>query len=526
MTKNFNITGVCVSEKHYMVDISKKIAKALQLVESGYYFTINRPRQYGKTTTLSLLTKMLHNRKEYLPLKISFEKIDAPTYNNHVSFIRVFLEIIISRLRFNQEEELVTFIESKIDQLKNMNDLSNLITEFVNKSGRKVVLMIDEVDRSANNQLFLDFLGMLRDKYLLQIEGEDKTFDSVILAGVHDVKNLKLKIRSDDDIHKYNSPWNIAADFKVDMSFSAEEIETMLKSYIQDKNINMDISTISEKLHYYTSGYPFLVSKLCKITDEEILPAKTSEEWNEKDIDQAVKILLREKNTNSETLVKNLENNPDLYRVVYDIIMDGKQITYNIHNPILDIGTIYGIFRNHDGLVRIHNRIYEQLIYDYMSSKIETSISMDNYNFRGQFICEDYTVNFKKVLLKFQEFMKEQYSKNDEVFLERNGRLLFLAFIKPIINGKGFDFKEVQISEEKRLDIVITYLKYRYIVELKVWRGEKAHEKGLLQLVDYLERTNEDKGYLIVYDFRKGTQKEWKNERTIVKGKEIFVVWV
>ena len=28
--------------------------------------------------------------------------------------------------------------------------------------------MIDEVDKSSNNQLFLSFLGMLRNKYLLK----------------------------------------------------------------------------------------------------------------------------------------------------------------------------------------------------------------------------------------------------------------------------------------------------------------------------------------------------------------------
>lgn len=47
------------------------------------------------------------------------------------------------------------------------------------------------------------------------------------------VKNLKLKIRPEDE-HKYNSPWNIAADFKIDMSFSKEEIAEMLKEYEHD----------------------------------------------------------------------------------------------------------------------------------------------------------------------------------------------------------------------------------------------------------------------------------------------------
>ena len=120
--------------------------------------------------------------------------------------------------------------------------------------------------------------------------------------------------------------------------------------------------------------------------------------------------------------------------------------------------------------------------------------------------------------------MKEQYSKKDAIFLEREGRLLFLAFIKPIINGLGFDFKEVQISEEKRLDVVITYNSNKYIIELKVWRGEEYHEKGLKQLVNYLDINNQDRGYLLVFNFNKN--KEYKKEELIIEGKEIFEVFV
>jgi len=49
----------------------------------------------------------------------------------------------------------------------------------------------------------------------------------------------------------------------------------------------------------------------------------------------------------------------------------------------------------------------------------------------------------EKILQRFKQFMKEQYSSKDQEFIEHHGRLLFLAFIKPIINGRGFDFKEV-----------------------------------------------------------------------------------
>ena len=55
--RRFNVTGVCVPEEDYMVDISGKLAQIRKLVDDRSYFSINRARQYGKTTTLSLLKK-------------------------------------------------------------------------------------------------------------------------------------------------------------------------------------------------------------------------------------------------------------------------------------------------------------------------------------------------------------------------------------------------------------------------------------------------------------------------------------
>ena len=67
MKKRFCTTGTCIPEKNYMVDIS-------EYIENGQYFTINRARQYGKTTTLYLLEKRL--RENYIVLSLSFESAD------------------------------------------------------------------------------------------------------------------------------------------------------------------------------------------------------------------------------------------------------------------------------------------------------------------------------------------------------------------------------------------------------------------------------------------------------------------
>ncbi|MEJ6952101.1 AAA-like domain-containing protein [Natronospora cellulosivora (SeqCode)] len=524
--KEFNTTGVCIPEKHYMVDISNKLDQIESLVEKGKYFTINRPRQYGKTTSMHLLEKRLE-AKDYLPIFISFEGIGDDVFKAEDKFCRTLLSIIKRDLNYKKGQTYKEFIEEHLDKVENFAQLDDFIFNYIEKVDKRVVLMIDEVDKSSNNQLFLSFIAMLRDKYLRRELKKDKTFHSVLLAGVYDVKNLKLKLRADEE-KKYNSPWNIAVDFEVEMDFNTEEIASMLKAYQEEKKSINDIEKITDKLYYYTSGYPYLVSKLCQIIDEKIIVDRENKEWTEKDVDEAVKIFLNMNSVNFDSLIKNLENDQRLYEFVESIIYDGKKVTYNQNNELINKGEMFGILENKDGLVKVHNRIYEQLIYDYMSTNIEinnlSQKDMNFYNYKENFITDQGYLDFEKILDKFQLFIKEEYSEKDKDFLERNGRLVFLAFIKPIINGKGFDFKEVQISQEKRLDVVITYLDKKYIVELKVWRGEKYHQTGLKQLNDYLGIQNVDKGYLLSFDFNKN--KEYKQERIKLKDKEIYAVWV
>ena len=54
MGKKFNISGTCLSDRHYMVDLSSRLEKIGSMVENGEYFVVNRARQYGKTTLSGL----------------------------------------------------------------------------------------------------------------------------------------------------------------------------------------------------------------------------------------------------------------------------------------------------------------------------------------------------------------------------------------------------------------------------------------------------------------------------------------
>ncbi|MBZ9637230.1 GxxExxY protein [Clostridium sp. FP1] len=505
MAKRFNTTGVCIPRKHYMVDISNKIDEIEKLVDEEFYFVINRPRQFGKTTTLNELYKRLNTK--YSVIRMDFELI-GEDFAREERFCETFVNY------------MARFINRDIKKASTLTELSYIIMDLTKDN--EVILIIDEVDKNSNNRLFISFLGMLRSLYLSREQDLATTFKSVVLAGVYDIKNLKLKVRDDSEI-RYNSPWNIAVNFNIDMSFSEVEIGTMLKTYTDENNLVLDVELLSTEIYKFTSGYPFLVSRICQIVDEDLL-SKHKRAWRVPDIQKAVKLLLEDKNTLFDDLIKSLENNSELYDYMYNILVSGLPTTYNINNPIIDLGHMFGyLVKDKNNNIAVANQILKEVIYSYMISKTDTR-TISKYNFKGNFIKKDNTLDMEKVLLRFQQFMKENYSSKDIDFLERQGVLLFLSFIKPIINGVGFDYKEVQISEERRLDIVIQYNKCKYVIETKIWHGERAHKNGLNQLKNYLEIEGLSKGYLLIFNFNEN--KQYNHSEYYVEDKNIFEVVV
>ena len=50
------------------------------------------------------------------------------------------------------------------------------------------------------------------------------------------------------------------------------------------------------------------------------------------------------------------------------------------------------------------------------------------------------------------------------------------------------------------------YLGERFVVELKIWRGNAYNERGQEQLSDYLDYYHIQKGYMLSYNFNKNKE--------------------
>jgi len=327
--------------------------------------------------------------------------------------------------------------ERPLNENFTLRSLFGYLSDLCASADKPIVIMIDEVDSASNNQVFLDFLAQLRAQYIDR--DIQPAFQSVILAGV---KNLKRKLRPEEE-HKYNSPWNIAAEFTVDMSFSKEEIAGMLEEYEADYHTGMNINDMAQWLYNYTSGYPFLVSRLCQLMDERISQEEAypslSDVWTKKGFEEAVRMLLSEKNTLFESLFNKLKDYPELNQTIQTILFTGKSIAYNADETSIDIATMFGFVKNQNGKVVIANRIFETRLYNYYLSSVEMQ-SKDIYDKslldKNQFVMNGH-LNMDLILERFVVHFHDIYGDRDEKFIEKEGRKYFLLYLRPIINGVG-----------------------------------------------------------------------------------------
>ena len=523
--KKFNITGLCVPEDHYMVNNEEKNAYILSLIQDKQYFTINKARQFGKTTTLALLERALNDTPEYICISLTFEGVGEDMFGNEESFCNEFLLQISESLHLSGH----VFADEWVDEsIKGFASLGRHINRLC--SNKKIVLLIDEVDATSSNRVFLRFLGMLRSLFLKRANRKANTFHSVVLAGVHDIKNIKLKLINEglynlqnEHEGEYNSPWNIATNFTVDMSFSAPEISTMLIDYENDHTTGMDITAVSEEIYQFTNGYPYLVSRICQYIDEEL------KVWTVENVRHAVKIISAEKSVLKDDIFKNMENNKAIYSFMYDLLLGEGRKKVTLFDSTVERCVMFG-FITVDSLniASVANRIFEVAMTEYFISKEKNVSAVARQICNGMFkeITGNGRFNMELCLRKFAEHYEKLYTSADAVFLERHGRLIFLSFLSPLVNGVGFFHIESQLTDMRRMDVVVDYMREQFIIELKLWHGRQAQSNAYEQLLGYMNTRHMNKGYLLTFDHRKQENKELKAEWVQVGDKKIFEVIV
>ena len=226
-------------------------------------------------------------------------------------------------------------------------------------------------------------------------------------------------------------------------------------------------------------------------------------------------------------ITKNIENNPDLKKLLRAISLENFKISYYADIFPVELGRLFSLLKaDKHSCAQIHNLIFQQRINNYFIAENQFGRIESN---AGPSVYTDKQgdLNMPLIINRFKDVMKRRKDINasedgQPSFLEREGRFMFICFLKPILNGTGFYYTEPENDDGSRMDLVITFNHKEYVVELKIWHGTEYELSGRDQLSEYLETRNLNEGYLVTFSFLKEKVVQEKPEWIEYNGKKIY----
>ena len=501
--RRFGTQGRVYPERHYVVSRTEEIADFIARIKDGRYVVLFAPRQTGKTTFFRFaLDTLTATSSRYLPIQLNFEtykNLSAPDFYEALSKrVRREITSVFQKREGAPTETLTRFLRNaKFTNHISMMEFFEAFADFLERhyGGWKVVLIIDEFD-GIPQAVLSDFLHSLRDIYL---SDEKRCPHSVGIVGVKSITQLNYD--------RSVSPFNIQDEFHLP-NFTRQQVQELLAQYTDEVG-QAFAPEVMDTLHRQTAGQPFLVNRFAQILTEALEIPKT-EVITMAHFSKAHAQLLQEENANITHLLTNVRRDPRFERVLMKITAYESGTPFNMDNDIINELATYGIIsKGAEGLCEIANPIYQHRIVrafqplinglegDYFSEKHDTDFI--------DYLTPDGRLEIRELLDNFKDFIARagfRILRVPDTPQEFVGQYLLYTYLDQFVRSvRGDMYLEVQTGRG-RMDLIILHNGEKYIVETKIWEGERRYQAGKKQLSAYLKLEGAREGYYVVFDHR------------------------
>lgn len=518
------MAGPCRPDWHYMIPAARRLPEAPRLVEQRGYFVVHAPRQTGKTTALRALAETLTASGRHAALLFSCET--AAVAGDDYGAAE---QIVISEMHISAEERLPAELRPHPPPPSPPGtQLGAALSAWARACPRPLVLIFDEIDALQGRSL-MTVLRQLRAGYAYR---PDAFAASVILCGLHDVRDYKTASDGDQGGLGTSSPFNIKlASLRVG-DFSEEELRELYAQHTADTG-QVFTEEALVRAFQITAGQPWLVNALGREIVEEmavpVVEAITAEH-----VEQAKERLILARATHLDSLAHKLAE-PRVRRVIEPVLAGTYEGVGHGYEDDLSYVRDLGLVAP-GAPVRIANPIYREVIARVLASPAESTLEALP---RGAYLLPDGRLAFRRLLRAFAAFWHEhgEVLAAGMPYPEVAPQLVLMAFLQRVINGGGFIDREYGVGRG-RIDLLVRFpyrkpdgsrALQRRAMELKVWRkGQKNPlQQGLAQMDEYLTRLRLSRGTLVIFDARTRLARRAPRfeETTTPRGRRVTVLW-
>jgi hypothetical protein len=480
-----------------MLPALERLPETGRLIEDGAYFVVHAARQSGKTTLLQALTREVNASGRQYALYCSLETLQG------IGEIGAGMPAVAAAMRqavrWSAPELRQAWPESESSSPTTM--IGEILENVCQSLKKPLVLFFDEAD-CLSGQVLISFLRQLRNGYVNR--GTAPFPWSLALVGMRDIRDFKAKVRTDADTLGSASPFNVVAEALTLVNFTAPDIGRLYRQHTESTGQTFEPAAM-ERAWHWSEGQPWLVNALARQVVDKELDRDYSRTITAGHIDRAAETLMKRRDTHIDSLLERLKE-PRVRKVVEPVLFGGSFTVDPLHDDTrfcLDLGLLTADRKT--GL-RPANPIYRDVMVRTLNygTQFELPPSLENRWMDGK------TLDLSALLREFQRFWRE----NAEAWVERYEyreaapHLILQAFLQRVVNG-GAEIEREFALGRGRVDLCLRYAGRNYPVELKL-AGNRARERGLEQLAEYMDSCGAREGWLVIFD--RTPDKPWEEK--------------
>ena len=203
-----------------------------QLVHNKRYFVLHAPRQTGKTSILLALRDLLNSGEigDYRCVYFNVEAGQAAREDTTRAMGAILRELA-SWARFTLRDSLPGEIwPGLLDEIGPYGALGEVLNRWAEADRKPLVLLIDEIDSLVGDTL-ISVLRQLRAGY---IQRPERFPQSVVLCGVRDVRDYRMRSGPDNAVIAGGNAFNIKARSMRLGDLTREEVPALLAQHTEE----------------------------------------------------------------------------------------------------------------------------------------------------------------------------------------------------------------------------------------------------------------------------------------------------